>query len=89
VRFLGAAVIPAVVGVLGVLLVSSGVTPVRAIGPASVNPAPAGDAKPVVAGSRPAVQRSVLDKDRERDAALGLVLLLVMRQGRIGPVGSP
>ena len=85
-RFLGAAVIPAVVGVL---LVSSGVAPVRAIGPASVNPAPAEDAKPVVAGSRPAVQRSVLDKDRERDAALGLVLLLVMYQGRVGPVGSP
>jgi len=86
VRFLGAAVILAVVGVL---LVSTGVAPVRAIGPASVNPAPAGDAKPVVAGSRPAVQRSVLDKDHERDVALGLALLLVMYQGRVGPVGSP
>jgi hypothetical protein len=86
VRFLGVAVIPAVVGVL---LVSSGVAPVRAIGPASVKPAPAGDAKPVGAGLRPEVQRSVLGKDRERDAALGVALLLLMYQGRVGPVGSP
>jgi hypothetical protein len=86
VRFLGAAVIPAVVGVL---LASSGVAPVRAIGPASVKPAPAGDAKSVVAGSRPEVQRSVLGKDREKDATLGVALLLLMYQGRVRPVGLP
>jgi hypothetical protein len=86
VRLLGVAVIPAVVGVL---LVSSGVTPVRAIGPASVKPATAGDAKPVVAGLRPEVQRSVVGKDRERDAAVGVALLILMYRGRVGAVGSP
>jgi hypothetical protein len=84
-RLLGVAVIPAIVGAL---LASSGVAPVRTIGPANVNPAPATDAKPVVAGSRPEVQRSVLDKDRDADAVLSLILLLGAYQGR-RPVGSP
>jgi hypothetical protein len=84
-RLLGVAVIPAIVGVL---LVSGGAAPVRAIVSASVNPAPAGDAKPVVAGSRTEIQRSVLDKDRDRDAALSFILLLGMYRGR-HPVGSP
>jgi hypothetical protein len=84
-RVLGVAVIPTIVGVL---LASSGVAPERTIGPANVNPAPAADAKPAVAGSRPEVQRSVLDKDRDADAVLGLMLLLGVYQGR-HPVGSP
>jgi hypothetical protein len=75
-RFLGVAVILAMVAAL---LVSSGVAPV---GP-TVGPAPAADAKPVVARSRPEVQRSVLE-DRDRDAALGLLLLGIFagRHGR-------
>ena len=79
-RFLGVAVILAIVGVL---LVSSGVASVGpAIGPANAGPAPAADAKPVVARSRPEVQWSVLE-DRDR-AALGLLLLLGMLEGRPG-----
>jgi hypothetical protein len=84
-RLLGVAVVLAVVGVV---LVSSGVAPTRTIGPAKVNPAPAGDTKPAVASSRPEIQRSALDPDRDRDAALGLIYLLGMFQGR-RPVGSP
>ena len=82
-RSLGVAVVPAIVGAL---LVSAGASPVRVIGPANVNPALAGDAKPAVASSRPEVQRSVLDSDSDRDVALGLMFLLY--QGR-RPVGSP
>jgi hypothetical protein len=74
-RFLGLAVIPAVVGVL---LVSSGVVPAGTIGPAT-----AADAKPAVARSRPEVQRSILE-NRDEDAALGLLLLLGMFEGRHG-----
>jgi hypothetical protein len=74
-RFLGLAVIPAVVGVL---LVSSGVVPAGTIGPAT-----AADAKPAVARSRPEVQRSILE-NRDKDAALGLLLLLGMFEGRHG-----
>ena len=72
-RLLGVAVILASVGLL---LVSSGVARVvSTIGTA--------DAKPVVAPSRPEVQRSVLE-DRDRNAALGLLLLIGMFEGRRG-----
>jgi hypothetical protein len=79
-RFPGVAVILAIVGVL---LVSSGVAPVGTIGPANASPASAAGAKPLVARSRPEVQRSVLE-DRDR-AALGFLLLLGMFEGRRGP----
>jgi hypothetical protein len=79
-RFPGVAVILAIVGVL---LVSSGVAPVGAIGPANASLASGAGAKPLVARSRPEVQRSVLE-DRDR-AALGLLLLLGMFEGRRGP----
>ena len=76
-RFLGAAVI------LAIMLVSSGVAPAGpTIGPANAGPAPAADAQPVVARSRPEVQRSVLG-DRDRDAALVLFLFGVF-EGRRG-----
>ena len=74
-RFLGVAVIPAIVGVL---LVSSDVVPAGTLGPAT-----AADAKPVVARSRPEVQRRILE-DRDKDAAVGLLLLLGMFEGRHG-----
>jgi hypothetical protein len=79
-RLPGVAVILAIVGVL---LVSSGVAPVGTIGPANASPASAAGAKPLVVRSRPEVQRSVLE-DRER-AAVGLLLLLGMFEGRRGP----
>jgi hypothetical protein len=81
-RFLDVAVILAIVGVL---LVSSGVASVGpTIDSANAGPAPAADAKPVVARSRPEVQRSVLeDRHRDRDAALGLLLLGIF-EGRHG-----
>jgi hypothetical protein len=80
-RFLDVAVIHAIVGVL---LVSSGVASVGpTIGSANAGPAPAADATPVVARSRPEVQRSVLE-DRDR-GALGLLLLLGMFESRRGP----
>jgi hypothetical protein len=79
-RSLGAAVVLAVVAVL---LPSAGVAPVGTIGPATAGPAPAADAKPVVARSRPEVQRSIL-ADRDKDPALGLVLLLGMLENRRG-----
>jgi hypothetical protein len=80
-RFGGITVILAIVGVL---LVSSGVAPVDPnIGPANAGPAPAADAKPSVAPSRAEAQRSVLE-DRDRDPALGLLLLLGMFEGRYG-----
>ena len=81
-RFLGVAVILAII--VGVLLVSSGVAPVGPpIGPTNAGLAPAADAKPVVARSRPDVQRGGFE-DRERDAALGLLLLFGMFEGRHG-----
>jgi hypothetical protein len=59
--------------ILAIMLVSSGVAPVGpTIGPANARPAPAADAKPVVL------------EDRDRDAALGLLLLLGMFEGRHG-----
>ena len=80
-RFLGVAVILTMVGAL---LVSSGVAPVGpTVGPENAGPAPAADDKPVVARSRPEVQRSVLE-DRDRDAALGLLLLIGTFEGRHG-----
>ena len=80
-RVLGVAVILAIVGVL---LVSSGVAPVGpTIGQATAGPAPAADATPVVARSRPEVQPSVLE-DRDKEAALGLLLLLGMFERRHG-----
>ena len=77
-RFPGVAVILATVSVL---LVSSSVVPVGTPGPAPAGPA--ADAKPVVARSRPEVQRSILT-DRDKDPALGLVLLLGMLENRRG-----
>jgi hypothetical protein len=80
-RLLGVAVI---LGSVGLLLVSSGVARVGpTIGTANAGPAPVADAKPVVARSRPEVQRSVLE-DRDRNAALGLLLLIGMVEGRRG-----
>jgi hypothetical protein len=79
-RFPGVAVILAIVGVL---LVSSGVAPVGTIGPANASPASAAGAKPLVPRSRPEVQRSIL-ADRDKDPALGLVLLLGMLEDRRG-----
>jgi hypothetical protein len=79
-RSLGAAVVLAVVAVL---LPSAGVVPVGTTGPATAGPAPAADAKPVAARSRPEVQRSIL-ADRDKDPALGLVLLLGMLENRRG-----
>ena len=71
-RFLGVTVILAIVGVL---LVSSGVARVGpTIGHATAGPASAADAKPVVARSHPEVQLRV-PEDRDKDAALGLLLL--------------
>jgi len=76
-RFLGVAVI------LAIMLVSSGVAPAGpTIGPANAGPAPATGAQPVVARSRNEVQRSVLG-DRDRDAAL-VLLLFGMFEGRRG-----
>jgi hypothetical protein len=76
-RFLRVAVI------LAIMLVSSGVAPVGpTIGPANAGPAPAADVQRVVARSRPEVQRSVLG-DRDRDAAL-VLLLFGMFEGRRG-----
>jgi len=80
-RFLGVAVILAVVGVL---LVSSGVAPVGpTVGHATAGPASAADATSVVARSHPEVQWSV-SEDRDKDAALGLLLLLGMFDHRPG-----
>jgi hypothetical protein len=75
-KFLGAAVILAIVSVL---LVSSGVTPVgHDLGPANAGPAPpAADAKPVVSRSDSEVQRSAEENPAKRDA-FGLLLLLQM-----------
>ena len=80
-RLLSVAVILAVVGLP---LVSSGVARVGpTIVPANAGPAPVADAKPVVARSRLEVQRSVLE-DRDKDAAVGLLLLIGMFEGRRG-----
>ena len=79
-RLLGVVVILVIVGVL---LVSSGVARVDpTIGPANPGPAPVADAK-VAARSRPEVQRSVLE-DRDKDAAVGLLLLVRMFEGQRG-----
>jgi hypothetical protein len=80
-RLLGVAVILASVGLL---LVSSGVARVvPSIGTANAGPAPVTDAKPVMARARPEVQRSVLE-DRDRDVALGVLLMMGMFEGRRG-----
>ena len=80
-RFLGVAVILAGVSLL---LVSSGAARVRPpIDSALVGPVPVTDAKPVGARSRPEVQRSVIE-ERDRDAALGLLLVIRMFEGRHG-----
>jgi hypothetical protein len=74
-RFLGVAVIVAI------MLVSSGVAPAGpTIDPANAGPARASDAQPVVARSRREVQRNVVE-DRDRDAAL-VLLLFRMFEGR-------
>ena len=78
-RLLGVVVIHAIVGVL---LVSSGAARVRPpIDPAVIGPVAVTDAKPVVARSRLEVQRSVIE-ERDRDAALGLLLVIGMFEGR-------
>ena len=80
-RFLGGA---AILAIVGVLLVSSGGAPVGlTIVPKTAAPAPAAGAKPPGARSRPEVQRSVLE-DRDKDAAVGLLLLLGRFEGRHG-----
>lgn len=79
-KFPGVAVTLALVGVL---LLPSSVVPAGTTGSATAGPAPAADAKPVVARSRPEVQRSIL-ADRDKDAAVGLLLLLGMFDGRHG-----
>ncbi len=74
-RLLGVVVTLAIVGVL---LASPGV--------ARVDPAidlTNTDDKPVVARSRLEVQRSVLE-DRDKDAAVGLLLMIGMFEGRRG-----
>jgi hypothetical protein len=73
-----------ILAIVGVLLVSSGVARVGpTIDPANADPAPVADAKPVMARARPEVQRSVLE-DRDRDVALGVLLLIGMFEGRRG-----
>jgi hypothetical protein len=80
-RFYGVAV---VLASAGLLLVSSSVARVGpTIGPANTGSAPVADAKPVVPPSRPEVQRNVLE-DRDRNAALGLLLLIGMFEDRRG-----
>jgi hypothetical protein len=80
-RFHGVAVILASAGLL---LVSPSVARVGpTIGPANTGAAPVADAQPVVSPSRPEVQRNVLE-DRDRNAALGLLLLIGMFEGRRG-----
>jgi hypothetical protein len=80
-RLLGVVVILAIVGVL---LVSPGVARVDpTIGLANPGPAPVADDKPVAARSRLEVQRGVLE-DRDKDAAVGLLLLIGMFEGRRG-----
>ena len=74
-RLLGVVVMLAIVGVL---LASPGVARVDpTIGLANT------DDKPVGARSRLEVQRSVLE-DRDKDAAVGLLLLIGMFEGRRG-----
>ena len=81
-RFLGAA---AILAIVGVMLIPSGVAPAGAIGPANARPVPAADAKPPIARSRPEVQRGTrVLADRDRDAVFSLVLLLEMYEGRHG-----
>jgi hypothetical protein len=74
-RLLGVVLMLAIVGVL---LASPGVARVDpTIGLANT------DDKPVAARSRLEVQRSVLE-DRDKDAAVGLLLLIGMFEGRRG-----
>jgi hypothetical protein len=82
-RSLSLAVISAIVGAL---FISSGAAPVgQTINPEPARPAPAVHAKPVAARSRPEVRWSSRDlEDRDRDAALGVLLLLEMYKGRHG-----
>ena len=72
-----------IIAIVGVLLVSSGGAPVGTIGSANASPASAAGAKPPAARGRVEVQGSALD-DRDR-AALGLLVLLGMFEGRRGP----
>ena len=78
-RLLGVVVILAMVSLL---VVSSGAARVRPpIDPAVISPVAVTDAKPAVARSRPEVQRSVIE-ERDRNAALGLLLVIGMFEGR-------
>ena len=68
----------------GLLLVSSSVARVGpTIGPANTGPATVADVKPVVSPSRPKVPRDVLENN-DRNAALGLLLLIGMFEDRRG-----
>jgi hypothetical protein len=74
-RFLGVAVILAIVSVL---LVSSDPAPVgHALDPANAGPVLPAAAGPVVSGSGAEVQRSV-EENRDKRDALGILLLLQM-----------
>jgi hypothetical protein len=78
-RFIGVVVMLAVVGPL---LVSSGAARVRPpIDSAVIDSVAVTDAEPVVARSRLEVQPSVIE-ERDRDAALGLLLVIGMFEGR-------
>jgi hypothetical protein len=71
-------VVAVILAIVTVLLVSSGLASVGlTIGPENAGPAPPADAKPVVSGSDPEVERSV-EENRDKRGALGLLLLLRM-----------
>jgi hypothetical protein len=77
-------VVAVILAIVSVLLVSSGVAFVGlTIGLENAGPVPAADAKPVVSRSGPEVQRSV-EENRDKRAALGLLFLLRMFDGRRG-----
>jgi hypothetical protein len=76
-------VVAVILAIVSVLLVSSGVASVGlTIGRENAGQALPADAEPVVSGSDAEVQRSVVE-DRDRDAAL-VLLLFGMFEGRRG-----
>jgi hypothetical protein len=77
-------VVAVILAIVSVLLISSGVASVGlTIGLGNAGQALPAAAEPVVSGSGAEVQRSV-DEDRDRDAAL-VLLLFGMFEGRRGP----
>jgi hypothetical protein len=77
-------VVAVILAIVSVLLISSGVASVGlTIGLENAGQALPAAAEPVVSGSGAEVQRSVVE-DRDRDAAL-LLLLFGMLEGRRGP----